>query len=171
MLSSVTTLLGHLLIASWRRGKLYSQRRFIEVEDSVFYFSVDSATNIAPSRLAPGLRDQFSSTPGRVPLETLVAEFSADGRLRFGEGVEFDPRCGWILGRRGAARVLGLCERQIRRTLEREDAWAPRVGRVRAYCVSSLEAWSDTRAPIIAASHQTAARLPRGAAAAARRCE
>ena len=52
-----------------------------------------------------------------------------------------DRRSGWILARYGASRYLGISERQVQRTLERDDAWAPCIGQLRAYLPSSLDGW------------------------------
>jgi hypothetical protein len=149
----------------------YSQR-FAAVDSATgdVFFHVDSATNVSPSRQPPALRDPYSPTPGMIPLTTLVAEISRDGRLRFGEDVEFDLQAGWIFGRYGAARWLGCSEKTVARTLEQDDDhWAPRVGRFRAYDPTSLQAFADSQALLITSVRQEAARLPRGAQAAIRR--
>jgi hypothetical protein len=72
------------------------------------HVEVASATNVYAARLPALIYDPYG-----VPLETLVAELSRDRRLRFGENVEFDPSQGWVFGRYGAAKFLGISERTI----------------------------------------------------------
>jgi hypothetical protein len=147
----------------------YSLAPFIRTDpDFGVVVNLSDHMRLSPSRLDPVLRDP--DNPGVVTLEKLLELLQRDCRVRLWEPLDFRPER-WIVGRYAAARVLGLHERTVARTLEQEDeCWSLRLGRHHCYDVTSGSAWlTDTHAPVVAASHQDAASLARGLTAAQRR--